>query len=171
MYFLNDVDEFAIKILEKYEEKEFQSITQGDFDFSNEEQKKELEEKQVESKDLLAKMKEELAGKVDEVRLTSRLKNSAVCLVGGEGLSLEMEKVLQAMPDGGAGMKAQRILEINPEHALFKALETVLEKDEKTLSLYANLLYKQALLIEGLPIEDPVEYANEMAELMIAAVK
>ena len=171
LYFLNDVDEFAIKILEKYEEKEFQSITQGDFDFSNEEQKKELEEKQVESKDLLAKMKEELAGKVDEVRLTSRLKNSAVCLVGGEGLSLEMEKVLQAMPDGGAGMKAQRILEINPEHALFKALETVLEKDEKTLSLYANLLYKQALLIEGLPIEDPVEYANEMAELMIAAVK
>ncbi|MGL5042278.1 MAG: molecular chaperone HtpG [Culicoidibacterales bacterium] len=173
LYFLNDVDEFAIKVLTKYEDKEFQSITQGNFDFSSDEQKKELDEKQVENKNLLEKIQEELKGSVDEVRLTSRLKNSAVCLVGGEGLSLEMEKILQAMPDGGAnmGMKAQKILEINPEHALFKALETVLAQEEDKLSLYANLLYQQALLIEGLPLADPVAYANQMSELMIAAVK
>ncbi|GBU10930.1 hypothetical protein AwErysi_05460 [Erysipelotrichaceae bacterium] len=171
LYFLNDVDEFAMKALMAYDGKEFQSIAQGDFDFTSEEEKKELEEKQVENKSLLEKIKDALDGKVSQVRLTSRLKNSAVCLVGGEGLSLEMEKILSSMPDAGMGMRAERILEINPEHALFQALETISAKDELKLGLYANLLYKQALLIEGLPIEDPVAYANEMAELMILAVK
>lgn len=168
LYFLNDVDEFAMKVLATYEEKEIQSITQGDFDFTDDAAKKVLEEQQEESKDLLTKIKDALEGQVDEVRLTSRLKDSAVCLVGGEGLSLEMEKVLQAMPDGNQGMKAQRILELNPSHVLFKTLEKV-EKQETKLQLYANLLYKQALLIEGLTIEDPVAYANEMTQLMIDA--
>lgn len=171
LYFLNDVDEFAIKILTQYAEKEFQSITQGDFDFTDEKGKEELAEKEKENSDLLGKIKEALQEQVTDVRLTSRLKNSAVCLVGGEGMSLEMEKVLAQNPDGLQGMKAERILEINPEHQLFKALETVENANPDKLALYANLLYKQALLIEGLPIDDPVAYANEMTELMVDAAK
>ena len=171
LYFFDDVDEFAIKVLDKYAEKSFQSIAQGEFDFTTEETKKALAEKQEKNKDLLEKIKTALDGKVDEVKLTTRLKNSAVCLVGGEGLSLDMEKVLQAMPDAtGPGMKAQRILELNPDHDLFNALERV-ENNAVKMQQYANLLYNQALLIEGIAIEDPVAYANEMTTLMIDAAQ
>jgi len=171
LYFFQDVDEFAIKVLATYEEKEFQSITQGDFDFTDEKVKEELAKKEETNKGLLEKIKEALKDDVSDVRLTSRLKNSAVCLVGGEGMSLEMEKVLAQNPDGLQGMKAERILEINPEHALFKALEKVEATNADKLALYAKLLYKQALLIEGLPIDDPVAYANEMTELMVDAAQ
>lgn len=169
LYFTNDVDEFAMNVLAEYDEKPIQSISQGDFDFTTDDQKKELETKQEESKDLLTTLKETLEGKVDDIRLTTRLKNSAVCLVGGEGLSLEMEKVLSQMPDGMSGIKAERILEVNPEHPLFNALQKAYDRKDD-MSLYANLLYNQALLIEGLPIENPVEYANEMSRVMVEAL-
>ena len=165
LYFTDDVDEFAIQVLTTYQEKSFQSISQGNFDFTTEDAKKALEEKQSESADLLTKMQELLAGKVQEVRLTSRLTNSAVCLVGGDGMSLDMEKILAQMPNAG-DVKAERILELNPEHAMYQALQKVANDDAK-LQLFANLLYKQALLIEGLPIDNPVEYAEEMSQLMV----
>lgn len=171
LYFFNDVDEFAIKMLNAYDGKEFKSITQGDFDFATEDTKKELEEKATESKTLLEKMKEILKNEVTDVRLTSRLKNSPVCVVGGEGVSLEMEKVLNAMPEAAMGMKAQRILEINPKHPLFEALESVVKKDETKLPVYAKVLYNQALILEGLPIDNPVDYAQNLTQLMIDAAQ
>ncbi len=172
LFFLDKIDEFAIQVLREYEGKEFKAINQGDLDKEiNSDDKKLLDEKTEENKDLISELKEILKEKVADVRLTSRLKSSAVCLVSGEGVSFEMEKVMKEMPGENpfGSVKADKILELNPNHDLFKSLNKVFEEDKKTLSDIADLLYSQALLIEGFPLEDPVDFSNKMTQLMIKA--
>ncbi|MBR0137193.1 MAG: molecular chaperone HtpG, partial [Erysipelotrichaceae bacterium] len=101
---------------------------------------------------------------------SSRLKNNPVCLVAEDGISIEMEKYLSRLPDS-ENPKATKILEINPNHDIFKVLQKAYSSDEQTLSTYSNLLYQQALLIEGMNIEDPVGFSNEICKLMEIASK
>lgn len=170
LYMTDSVDEFCIQALMNYDEKPFKNIAVGDLDLDSEEEKKEIEQKNLDHKMLLDAIKEALGDQVNEVKLSSRLLNHPVCLSAGEGMSFEMEKVLSSMPDGNPyGMKATRILEINPNHAIFEALNKVYEKDATAINDYAKLLYDQALLIEGLPIEDPMAFSDKICELMVKA--
>lgn len=166
LYFTDDVDEFAANIMMEYKEKKFKSINQGDLDLDDEQEKKAKEEKTQENKPLLEKMKEALGDKVKEVRLSSRLKSHPVCLVSDEGLSMEMEKVLNQMPNQNE-VRAGRILEINPDHPIFATLQKVQQVHPEMIGDYADLLYSQALLIEGFKVEDPIDYANKICDLMI----
>jgi molecular chaperone HtpG len=166
LYLTDDVDEFALRALMQYKEKQFKSVSEGDLGIEeSDDDKKAAEAKAESSKDLLAAVKEALGDKVAEVRLSRRLKSHPVCLASGEGISLEMEKVLSAMP-ADSGVKAKRILEINADHAVFGALEALYASDKERVKTYAELLYDQALLIEGLPIEDPVAFSNAVCALM-----
>ena len=172
LYLTDNVDEFALQVLQEYDSKKFKNITQGDLNLESEEEKKQVEEKKEENKDLLEALKESLKDKVSDVKLSTRLKSHPVCLSADEGLSFEMEKVLAQMPDGNPyGMKAVRILEINPNHAIFNALQNVYAKDKDKISKYADLLYDQALLIEGFNLEDPIAFSNAVCELMVEASK
>jgi len=162
------VDEFTMSILNKYEDYELKNINQGDLDILDEDEKKELEEKQNDNKDFLEAIKKSLDGKVTDVILSKRLVDSPVCLTSKDGLSFEMQKVLNAMPNG-SDAKAEKVLEINPNHELFNALKKAYENNE--LDEYASLLYNQALLMEGFPIENPVEFSNKMCSLMIKTIK
>ena len=170
LYFLDDVDEFAIRVLNTYMDKPFKSINQGDLDLDTEEEKQEKENLKKENESLLEALKETLKDQVSDVTISSRLSTHPVCLVSDEGISFEMEKVLAQMPDGN-GLKATRILEINPNHDIFKTLQKVYNNNKEALSNYADLLYTQALLIEGFPIEDPVAYTNKVCQMMIDANK
>jgi molecular chaperone HtpG len=169
LYLVDDIDEFAIQIMHAYKEKLFKSINQGDLDLLNEDEKSEIQKKSEESKDLFVSMKDALGDAVQEVRLSSRLKSHPVCLVSAEGLSFEMEKVLSQMPDADEKVKAKRILEINPEHPLLQTLRKVHFANPDKLHDIAWLLYDQACLIEGLPIEDPMGFSKKLAQLMIDA--
>ena len=131
-----------------------------------EEEKKELEKINEDNKSLLESLKEALKDKVVDVKVSNRLKSHPVCLVSDKGVSFEMEKVLNAMPDG-QDVKAGRILEINPNHDIFKAIQNVYQNNADKINNYASLLFDQALLIEGLSIEDPVAFSNKICELMI----
>ncbi len=165
------VDEFAVKTLDSYEEKHFKSITEVNLDLETEEEKKELEDTKEANKDLLEEIKGSLGERITDVRLTNRLKSSAVCLVSGEnGISFEMEKAFKDMPGGNPAMKAERILEINPGHELFKALKSVHEAGED-VGDYADILYNQALLVEGFALEDPIEFSNKITKLLIKAAR
>ena len=128
--------------------------------------KKELEKINEDNKSLLESLKEALKEKVVDVKVSNRLKSHPVCLVSDQGVSFEMEKVLNAMPDG-QDVKAGRILEINPNHDIFKAIQNVYQNNADKINDYASLLFDQALLIEGLSIEDPVAFSNKICELMI----
>ena len=166
LLFTDDIDEFMVNILTKYEDKEFKSINQGDLDLIDESEDKKLDDLTEEKQSLLDTLSEALGDKVSAVKLSKRLKDSPVCLVSGEGLSMEMEKVLKNMPNSKEA-KATKILEINPNHELFNTLETLYSNDKDSVGKYAKILYSQALLIEGLPLENPVEFSNLMIELMI----
>jgi len=168
LYFLNEVDEFAITILNEYEGKRFKSIASAEF--KAEDKKEELEKKTEDNKDLLEAIKDNLKDEVSDVVLTNRLKSSAVYLTSKDNVSIEMEKTLANMPDA-KDVKANKVLEINPEHDLFKALNDVYETDKSEIADYAKLLYNQAQIVEGLTIEDPVEYSNLLTKLMIKASK
>ena len=165
LYFTDEIDEFAIKMLMNYKEKEFKSVSSGDLGF--EEEQKETEEEVKENKELLHSMKEILAGKVKDVRVSKRLKNHPVCLTADGEISIEMEKVLNAMPNNQE-VKADKVLEINANHEVFTSLKDAYENDKEKLGLFTNLLYNQALLIEGLPIQDPVEFTNDICKVMIS---
>ncbi|WP_026678740.1 molecular chaperone HtpG [Fictibacillus gelatini] len=164
LYFTDDVDEFAIKMLMSYKEKEFKSVSSGDLGIEENENKTETEEK--ENKELLDYMKEVLSGKVKDVRVSKRLKSHPVCLAAEGDVSIEMEKVLSAMPNN-QNIKADKILEINVNHDVFASLKAAFEQDKEKVKLYTNLLYNQALLIEGLPIHDPVEFTNDICKVMV----
>lgn len=172
LYLTDNVDEFCIQALMNYKEKTFKNINQGDLNLESEEEKKQIEEKTEENKDLLEGLKEALNEKVSEVKISSRLKSNPVCLTSAEGMSFEMEKVLSAMPDGNPyGIKATRILEINPNHEIFTALQKIYKEDKDSVGQYAELLYNQALLIEGFPIDDPMEFSRQICEFMVKATK
>ncbi len=162
----DDVDEFAVRMLGTFMEKPFKSVSDADLELVSDEEKHAAEEAQKEHKDLLTALKEALGDKVKDVRLSDRLKSSPVCLTSDGPLSIEMEKVLANMPVADGSVKAERVLEVNPAHPVFKVLSG-LSADDTRIAKYAGLLYDQALLIEGLPLEDPVAFSNGICELMI----
>ncbi|MDE6789330.1 MAG: molecular chaperone HtpG [Ruminococcus sp.] len=166
LYLTDNVDEFAIKTLMNYKEKEFRNVSADDLGIDNTEKQEEVKAKEEENADMLKDMAEALDGKANKVILSKRLKSHPVCLTSEGEITLEMEKVLNAMP-GEQKIKAQRVLEINPEHEIFNKLKSIAESGDKDkLAKYANLLYTQALLIEGMEIENPVEFSNLICELM-----
>ncbi|MEG0918691.1 MAG: molecular chaperone HtpG [Anaerovoracaceae bacterium] len=166
LYLTDEVDEFALSVMREYEGKEFKNVSSEDIDISESAEEKEAAVKQAEdNKELLEHMAKRLEGKASEVKLTHRLKSHPVCLSAKGDISLEMEKVLNNMPDGG-GVKAQRVLEVNANHQILETLATAFANDKETVDLYTDILYDQALLIEGLPIEDPVEFGNKVCKLM-----
>lgn len=170
LYFLDNVDEFAVEVMREYDGKPFHSISRGDLgldDVESQEVKKETENITKTNEDLIKDIKETLGDKVADVKISSRLKSSAVCLVADEqGPSFAMEQVFAET--NNPMFKAKRILEINPKHDLFARLQNIHEagKDTQQFKDYCNLLYAQALLIEGMMPEDPAEIANKIAELM-----
>ncbi|AEB26156.1 molecular chaperone HtpG [Bacillus sp. L381] len=166
LYFTEDIDEFAIKMLTSYEEKEFKSVSSADLGIDADEDEKQTEAEENEYKDLFESMKEILADKVKNVRASKRLKSHPVCFATDGEVTIEMEKVLNAMPDSQQ-VKAEKVLEINPNHEVFETLKNAHGQDREKLALYTNLLYNQALLIEGLPIHDPVEFTNDICKVMV----
>lgn len=170
LYLTDDVDEFVLQVLRNYgdkeHEKEFRNISGDDLGLESKEEKEEAETKNEENKDLFAAMQAALAGKTAQVKLSTRLKSHPVCLSSSGPLSIEMEKVLNNMPTQEK-VKSEKVLEINGEHPVFAALQKLQQSgDTETLTAYSQLLYDQALLIEGLSIEDPVAYANHVCQLM-----
>ncbi|NLT95013.1 MAG: molecular chaperone HtpG [Clostridia bacterium] len=165
LYFTDDVDEFAIRMLMSYKDKEFKSVSADDLGIEPEEKTDSAENS--EHKELFEYMKNHLGDKVKAVKASKRLKNHPVCLSSEGELTIEMEKVLNAMPYNQQKIKADKILEINVNHDVFKALKDAYEKDKDKLKLYTDLLYNQALLIEGLPIDDPVEFTNNICKMMV----
>ena len=166
LYFTDDVDEFAIRVLMTYKEKEFKSVSGSDLGIETEENQDSSTSDEQDNKELFAQMKDILADKVKDVRASKRLKNHPVCLANDGELSIEMEKILNAMPNNQK-IKADKVLEINVNHEVFKSLQEAYEKDKEKLNLYTGLLYNQALLIEGLPINDPVEFTNNICKMMV----
>ncbi|AME06877.1 molecular chaperone HtpG [Bacillus siamensis] len=166
LYFTEDIDEFAIKMLTSYEEKEFKSVSSADLGIDSDEDEKQTEAEENEYKDLFESMKDILADKVKNVRASKRLKSHPVCFATDGEVTIEMEKVLNAMPDSQQ-VKAEKVLEINPNHEVFETLKNAHGQDREKLALYTNLLYNQALLIEGLPIHDPVEFTNDICKVMV----
>lgn len=166
LYLTDDIDEFTLKAMRDYKGKEFRSTSDEDLGIDTEEEKEEIKKQAEESKNLLGFLKESLGEKVTDVVLTSRLKNCPVCLTAKGGISLEMEKVLGAMPGTEEKVKAQRVLEINAAHPVFETLKALYPANEAKLKDYAEILYTQALLIEGMPVEDPVAYTSAVCNLM-----
>ncbi|ARF67818.1 molecular chaperone HtpG [Paenibacillus larvae subsp. pulvifaciens] len=167
LYFTDDIDEFAIKMLMKYKEKEFKSVSSGDLGIEPDENEKESGAEENDNKDLFEAMKNILADKVKNVRASKRLKSHPVCLSTEGEVTIEMEKILNAMPNNQE-VKADKVLEINIHHEVFQSLKDAYEKDKEKLNLYTNLLYNQALLIEGLPVSDPVEFTNDICKVMVS---
>lgn len=167
LYFTQDVDEFAIKVMINYDGKPFKSISDADLDLDTEEEKEEAKKLDEENKDMFAFMQEAIADKVKTVRLSKKLKTHPVCLSSDGSITIEMEKVLNAMPQNdGNKVKAEKALEINPNHPIFEKLKDLYANDKDKLKDYAKLLYDQALLIEGMSIDNPVEFANLVCDLM-----
>ena len=160
LYLTGETDEFVLQMLGKYADKEFRSIVDGELDLGDEEEKV-LDEKP----ELMQFVKETLGDKIKEARASRRLKTHPVCMTAGEGLSFEMEKYFKnfQMP---TPVKADRILELNTDHPAVQAMEAAMTSDRAKAELYAKILYDQALLIAGLPLEDPSKYTDLVAELM-----
>lgn len=165
LYFTDNVDEFAVKMMNMYKDKEFKSISESDLDIESEEQKEANKKIAEDNKDMLDFIKESLGGKVKSAKISDKLKTHPVCLSNEGEISLEMEKVLNQMPDGQK-VSAEKALEINPNHPIFEKMKTLYAGDKDKLKKYSNILYTEALLIEGMPVEDPVEFANLVCELM-----
>lgn len=167
LFFTDEVDEFAIKMLGAYSEKEFKSISSGDLDLENQDDESQEDKPESdENKELFDFITESLGGKIKSAKASKKLKTHPVCLSSEGELSIEMEKVLSMMPDGG-GAKAEKIFEINTSHRIFETLKDAFANDREKAEKIARVLYNQALLIEGLSIEDPVEYANDVCSLMM----
>lgn len=170
LYLTDEMDEFVFNILGQYKEKPFKSVSAEDIAEDDAEAKENIKKLEEDNKELLEDIKKALGDKVSEVKLSPRLKSSAVCLTTKGDISLEMEKILSAMPMD-QGIKAERVLELNPEHSVFEALNKIKSDDAggKKLEVYANLLYDQALLISGIQIDDPVEFSKSICQLIVDA--
>lgn len=165
LYFTEDVDEFAIKVLMKYDDKEFKSVSSSDLNLEDEASKKAEEKTREENKDLFGFMKETLGDKVVEVKPSARLKSHPVCISSEGDVSVEMEKVLSAMPNNDQ-VKAKRVLEVNTGHSIFGTLQSLYENDKEKLKKYTNVLYNCALLMEGLSVDDPTAFSNDTCDLI-----
>lgn len=168
LYLTENVDEFALRMMMNYDDKDFKSVSDGDLDLStSEEEKEKTKQKEEEMKELLSFMKDSLEGKVKEVKLSERLKSHPVCLSTGSGLSIEMEKVINSMPVGEEKVSAEKILEINKDHEVLDVIKKTFDVgDIDKVKLYTNLLYNQVLLIEGMTVEDPIEFSNNVCSLI-----
>lgn len=167
LYCTEDIDEFSIKMIMTYKEKEFKSVSSGDLGIELNEEDSKTDPNENENKELFEHMKNILSDQVKDVRLSKRLKSHPVCLSSEGEITIEMEKVLSAMPEN-QHVKAEKILEINPNHEVFTSLKEAFKADKEKLDLYTKLLYNQALLIEGLPIQDPLEFTNDICKIMVS---
>ena len=165
LYLTDSVDEFALQMMVDYGGKQFKSVAAGDLDLETPEEKEEMKTKTEESKDMFAFIKDSLGGRVKDVRLSKILKSHAVCLTSDGILSIEMEKVLSQMPSEH-NAKAEKVLEINANHPIYETLKKLYETDKDKLKVYSDILYNQALLVEGMPIENPVDFSNKICSLM-----
>lgn len=164
LYFTDDVDEFAIKMLAEYQEKPFKSVASGDLDLEDEKDEA-SEEAEKENKSLFDDMKEMLSEQIKGVKASKRLKQHPVCLVNEGDISIEMEKVLNTMPSDQE-VKADKILEVNTHHEVFQSLKSAYQEDKEKFQLFTELLYQQARMIEGLSVEDPVDLSNKICKIM-----
>ncbi len=167
LYLTESVDEFAIQMLMEYEGKTFKSVSAADLDIETPEEKEEVKKLSEDNKDLFETITKALDGKIKSARLSERLKTYPVCLSNEGQISLEMEKTFAMMPNNDQNVKAEKVLEINPNHEMFKVLQNLYENDKDKLSNYAKILYTQALLIEGMSIENPAEFAGLVCDIMI----
>lgn len=167
LYMTDEVDDFLVRMIRDFQDKPFRSAAGEDLGLEEtEEEKQEFEKKKDESRDMLAKMKDMLAGRVKEVRISQRLKSNPVCLAVDGDVSIEMERVMNSMPIQEK-VESQKVLEINPNHAVFNALTSAFNaKDDDKLRIFTSLLYDQAALIGGLTVEDPVAFSNHICDLM-----
>ncbi len=165
LYLTDYVDEFAIQILNKYKDKEFKNVSDAQTDFSSEEDKKKIEKLNKDNKEILDFIKKSLGSEVVDVRLTDKLSSHPVCLTTEGEVSVEMQKVINAMPTD-EHINASLVLEINSKHKIVKKLKSLYETDKNELKKYAKVLYSEARLIEGLPIENPTEISNLIAEMI-----
>ncbi len=163
LYFTDEVDEFAIQMLMEYDGKHFANICKDDLDLSTDAEKEAINKKNEDAKDLLERMKEALGDKVSSVKFSNKLGSHPVSLSAEGYVSLEMEKVLNQMPNGGQGVKAQLVLEINSNHPVAEKLE---KADNEQLKKYVALLYSSARLIAGLDLENPTEFSDILADMM-----
>lgn len=160
------VDEFMLQVMNSYKEHNFKSISQGDLDLVDEEEAKALDKVKDDNKELFDAIKAALP-EVKDVIVSKSLTDSPVCLRAGDSLSFEMEKVLNAQQDSNGSIKADRILEINPNHAVFKAVCDAYAKDKNSVAKYAKVLYGEALLMEGMPLDNPTEFTSLVTELLM----
>ena len=165
LYLTDNVDEFAVKVLMRHGEKEFRNVSEGDFGIDSEEQKEETKKLSEDNKDMLALITEALGGKIKECRISDKLKSHPVCISSFGQISLEMEKILNQNPQNQK-VTSEKVLEINPNHKIFVAMQKLFETDKDKFKDYASILYDQALLIEGMQIDDPVEFSNKICSLM-----
>ncbi len=165
LYLKDYIDEFALQMLREYDGKAFVNISKEDVNLDSEEDKKALEEENKKSASLFKLMKETLASEVSDVKFTNRLKNHPVCLTSKGNLSIEMEKVINAMPTD-EHIHAEMTLEVNKDHPIAQKLKDLYETDKEELKKYTKILYSEARLIEGLPIENPTEISNLICEML-----
>ncbi len=166
LYLTEDVDEFALKILVKYDEKEFVNVCDNKLDLLSEDEKKQLEEQNNQAEKMFEEMQKALGDSVNKVKFTASLKNHPVCLTTEGGLSLEMEKTLNKMPGAENGVKAQTVLEINVDHPICKKLEELYDNDKEKLADYTKILYAQARLIGGMSIDNPTEISSLICDII-----
>lgn len=166
LYLTENVDEFTLKVLDAYNEKQFKSVSAKDLGLESVEEKEQVKKQSEENKDLFQYIKESLGGKVSKVRLSTRMKTYPVCLTTDGELSLEMEKVLNTMPNSD-NLKADKVLEINANHKILSVLIDLYTNNKEKVADYAKLLYNQALLIEGLALEDVGEFTKLITDLMV----
>ena len=167
LYLTENVDEFALKMLGEYDGKKFMNICDDNLNLDSEEEKKALEEENADAKDMFDLMKESIGDSINAVRFTNKLKKHPVCLTSEGGISLEMEKVLNSMPNAEQNkVQAKLVLEINAEHPIAEKLKTLYNEDKDLLGKYAKLLYGEACLIGGKSVPDPAEHSALVCELM-----
>ena len=165
LYLTENIDEFVIHSLANYNDKKFTNICTNELDLDSEEEKEKLKKENEENKEMLDAMKNALNDEVKLVRFTHRLKNHPVCLTSEGAISLEMEKVINAMPTD-QNIKAQKVLEINEDHPIANKLKELYIEDKEKLKDYSKILYSQARLIEGMSVENPTEISNLICDIM-----
>ena len=165
LYLTDYVDEFVLKMLDKYDDKKFVNISSNDFDLSSKEEKEELKKKNDDAKEMFDLMKEELGSEVSSIRFTNKLKNHPLCLTSEGNITVEMQKVINAMPTD-EHVNAKLVLEINEEHDIAKKIKELYKTDKEMLKKYTKILYDEARLIEGLPVSNPTELSSLVCELL-----
>lgn len=165
LYLTDNIDEFAVKVLMRHGDKEFRNVSEGDLGIDSEEEKEETKKLSEDNKDMLSLIKESLGGKIKEAKISDKLKSHPVCISSAGQISLEMEKILNQNP-GNEKVTSEKVLELNPSHKIFGTMQKLYDSDKDKFKDYASILYDQALLIEGMPIEDPVEFSNRICALM-----